>query len=307
MTGPTERGPKTISTVADKRAIEAAGPFDALVGARNVYAMLSATAAAHPSRPALSFQLKGDAKARAETWTWARLLEEVNRTANLLRSLGIGQGDVVAYLLPNAPETASVLLAGMTAGIVAPINPLLEPEQIAAILRETGAKALVTLSPFVKTDLSAKAAYAARNAPECRVILEVGLGRHLGPPLSWIVPFLAPKRVGAGSARVLSLSKEAAAQPGDRLTFTPDGALDDPCAYFHTGGTTGAPKVAVHTQRGALYNGWTVKRLLLNETDVLLCPLPLFHVFAAYPMLMACLASGAHLVLPTPAGYRGEG
>ncbi len=38
-----------------------------------------------------------------------------------------------------------------------------------------------------------------------------------------------------------------------------------------------------------------------------MCPLPMFHVFAAYPILMSCLHSGAHMVMPTPAGYRGEG
>lgn len=47
--------------------------------------------------------------------------------------------------------------------------------------------------------------------------------------------------------------------------------------------------------------------MLLTEEDVLICPLPMFHVFAAYPILMACLASGAHMVMPTPQGYRGEG
>jgi acyl-CoA synthetase (AMP-forming)/AMP-acid ligase II len=63
----------------------------------------------------------------------------------------------------------------------------------------------------------------------------------------------------------------------------------------------------VHTHRGALYNGWLVDRLLLNPGDAMLCPLPMFHVLAAYPMLMACVASGAHFVMPTPQGYRGEG
>jgi fatty-acyl-CoA synthase len=38
-----------------------------------------------------------------------------------------------------------------------------------------------------------------------------------------------------------------------------------------------------------------------------MCPLPLFHVFAAYPILMSMLGSGAHVVFPTPAGYRGDG
>jgi acyl-CoA synthetase (AMP-forming)/AMP-acid ligase II len=56
-----------------------------------------------------------------------------------------------------------------------------------------------------------------------------------------------------------------------------------------------------------VYNGWLGGRLLFDETDVLMCPLPLFHVFAAYPVLMSCIASGAHVIFPTPAGYRGEG
>ena len=38
-----------------------------------------------------------------------------------------------------------------------------------------------------------------------------------------------------------------------------------------------------------------------------MCPLPLFHVFAAYPILMSCLMSGAQMVMPTPQGYRGDG
>jgi acyl-CoA synthetase (AMP-forming)/AMP-acid ligase II len=79
------------------------------------------------------------------------------------------------------------------------------------------------------------------------------------------------------------------------------------CALFHTGGTTGSPKVAPHRHQGAIYNGWVAARLLFGPEDVLLCPLPLFHVFAAYPMWMGCVLSGAQLVLPTPAGYRGEG
>ena len=67
----------------------------------------------------------------------------MTETANLFRSLGVGPTDTVAYLLPNSIETPVVLLAGATAGIVNPINPLLDSTQIAGILRETNAKVLV--------------------------------------------------------------------------------------------------------------------------------------------------------------------
>ena len=303
---PDDAGPATIATLADKHAIEAR-PIAEQWRASTVYGLLSETAAAHGDKPAVSFQLRSGPGDKASTLTWAALRAEVTQLANLLRSLGIGKDDAVAFLLPNLPETAVTLLAGMTCGIVAPINPLLEPEQIAAILRETGAKAIVTLSPFVKTDLSAKAAYAVRYAPECRTVLEVDIGRHLGPPMSWIAPWLAPRRVTPGTARVLNLRREMARMRADALDFAERGDPDGPCAYFHTGGTTGSPKVAVHTHRGALYNGWVASRLLFGPGDAILVPLPLFHVLAAYPMLMACVAAGAHFVMPTPAGYRGDG
>ena len=51
-------------------------------------------------------------------------------------------------------------MGGQVAGIVNPINPLLEPEQIASILRETGAKVVVTLKGFPKTDVPQKVAEA---------------------------------------------------------------------------------------------------------------------------------------------------
>jgi acyl-CoA synthetase (AMP-forming)/AMP-acid ligase II len=67
------------------------------------------------------------------------------------------------------------------------------------------------------------------------------------------------------------------------------------------------PKIAQHRQQGMVYNGLIPAMSVATEMDVLICPLPLFHVLAAYPVLMACVASGAHFVMPTPAGYRGDG
>ena len=67
------------------------------------------------------------------------------------------------------------------------------------------------------------------------------------------------------------------------------------------------PKVAQHRVYGMLFNGWTNAHFIMKETDCLICPLPMFHVFAAYPILMTCISSGAHMVMPTPQGYRGDG
>jgi len=303
---PTTAEPKTMSNAADKAALEAT-PLSERWSARNTYELLCQTAARHGQRPAISFQLKSGPTDPAETLTWLQVLGRVNQAANLFRRLGVGDGDVVAYLLPNCNEAAITLLAGQTAGVVAPINPLLEADHVAALLRETGAKVLVTLAPFPKSQLNERALKAAAEAPSVETVLEVDIGRYLTGPIRWVVPLLRPKRPDAGGAKVLSFEAEAAQEKPGALSFQPGARADTISALFHTGGTTGMPKIAPHRQRGILYNGWLVQKLIFNENSVVLCPMPLFHCFGAYPMWIACVSSGAHMVMPTPAGYRGDG
>ncbi|MEY4695721.1 MAG: hypothetical protein RIT14_149, partial [Pseudomonadota bacterium] len=295
-----------FATLADVKAIEAEMPWAERDMARSMYQFISRTKAAFGPRPAVSYQIFSGPRDKAVTLSWDALHAQVTQAANLFRSLGVGPGDVVAYVLPNSLETAVTLIGGAVAGIVNPINPLLEPEQISAILRETGAKVVVTLKAFPKTDVPQKVAEAVKHAPAVRTVIEVDLVRYLTPPKSWIVPLVRPKNPVEHTANVLDFTAELARQPADRLIFE-DTVEDRVAAYFHTGGTTGMPKVAQHKVSGMVYNGWLGHRLLFSETDTVMCPLPLFHVFAAYPILMSMIASGAHVVFPTPAGYRGEG
>ena len=295
-----------ISTLADILAIEKEMPVEQRWSERTVYQKLCTTRDKHPDRPAVSFQLKSGPKDKATTLSWAEFTEKVTQAANLFRSLGVGKDDVVAFLLPSTHETAITLMAGMTAGIVAPINPTLKHEQIAELLKETGAKVLVTLKSFPKSDLAQVAAEAVSKAPAVKTVVEIDLLPHLDGLASWIVPMIRPRVTTAHSAEVIDFNAALAGQEHRRLTF--DEALDDRfCAYFHTGGTTGMPKITQHQFSGVLYNGWVGYEMLFEPADVILCPLPLFHVLAAYPIWMGCVFTGSHLVLPTPAGYRGEG
>ncbi len=290
---------------ADVAAVEAEGPWESCDRAATIHQLLSRTEARFGTRPGLSFQLTSGPKDASETLSWAEVAAKARQAANLFRSLGVGEGDVVAFVLPNTVETALVLLGGAIAGIVNPVNPLLDPSQMAAILRETGAKVVVTLRAFPKTDIAARVAEAVALAPGVTTVLEVDLGRYLTLPRRWIVPLVRPRQRVTHQAKVLDFTAECARQPRD-LTFE-DRDSDRVGALFHTGGTTGMPKVARHRVSGMVYNGWLGATLLFDERDVGMCPLPLFHVLAAYPVLMSFVTAGAHLVLPTPAGYRGEG
>ncbi len=121
----------------------------------------------------------------------------------------------------------------MIAGIVSPINPLLEPEQIGSILRETDAKVVVTLKAFPKTDVAQKVAEAVRHAPHVHTVLEVDLNRYLSPPKAGSCR-CTPKNPGGHHADIKSFNKEIAKQntsldfedsPGDRV-----GAYSTPAA-----------------------------------------------------------------------------
>ena len=291
--------------IADRDAIEREMPWAERDVPRTMYQFVTRARDMNANRPAITFQLLSKPGSHHETLTWSQVHAKVGQAANLFRSLGVGEKDTVAYLLPNCNEAVLTLLGGAVAGIANPINPLLEPEKIAGILRETDAKLLVTLKAFPKSDVAQKAAEAVRLAPNVTHILEVDLLRYLSGIKKLIVPFLRPQTTVTHRAKVLDFNAELARQP-TALAF-PDAAGDRVGAYFHTGGTTGMPKVAQHRYSGMIYNGWIGDRLLFKPEDVILCPLPLFHVFACHPILMSMIASGAHVVFPTPQGYRGEG
>lgn len=289
----------------DRNAIEAQMPWTDRALPQTLYQAIEATATKFPDSQAISYQIFSGPKDKAETLTWSQLRDKTLQTANLMRSLGVGETDVVAYILPNANETVLTLLGGAIAGIANPINPLLDTKQIASILRETNAKVVVTLRPFPKTDVAEKTAEAVAHAPNVETVLEVDLLRYLTPPKAWIVPLLRPKQRHGNQARYLNFNTEIAKQP-KTLTFA-DSAGDRVACYFHTGGTTGMPKVAQHKYSGLVYNGWIGTELLFTDKDNIICPLPLFHVFACHVILMAAVISGAHVIFPTPQGYRGEG
>ncbi|SIT78623.1 acyl-CoA synthetase [Pontibaca methylaminivorans] len=290
---------------AGRDAIENEMPWSERDVPATLHEMLSRTARTCSDHAAISFQMFATPDGKAETFTWAELLVRVNQAANLFRALGITEGDVVACVLPNCSEMVLAVLGGAVAGIVSPINPLLAPEQIASILRETGARVVVTLGSFPRTDIAQKLAQALAGAPDVHTVLEVDFRRYLDAPKSWLVPLIRPRLRRPAGVAYHNFNRMLARQRTG-LDFD-DGGRDRVAFHFHTGGTTGMPKLARHTYGGVVYNGWLGGTLLLRAGDNIMCPLPLFHVFACHVILMSAVYGGAHVIFPTPAGYRGEG
>jgi acyl-CoA synthetase (AMP-forming)/AMP-acid ligase II len=290
-----------VRSAADVQALEEAFP-DPLAGVTSTYALLRRGALRNPDAPALSFFLETQDFARPVTWTHREWFERITRMANLLRGLGIGRQDTVAFVLPNLPETHWVIWGGEAAGAVLALNPLLDAAMLRELMNAVRPKVLVTLAPQPDGDLWDRATAAAREVPSLETLLTVAPQRY-APGAAAATAGLAPARIG--SIRVLDLHEALWKVPGQGLAFAPP-ALDDVASYFCTGGTTGMPKIAVRTHRTEAANALQLAAMFgrAAASGPLFCGLPLFHVNAQIGTGLMPWSLGGHVVLGTPGGYR---
>ncbi len=274
--------------------------------AQTTYELLRQASDRHPQRTALRFLLTGDVDAPTCAISYRSLLERVTQAANAFHQAGIGRGQAVALLLPNLPETHYALWGAQAAGIAAPINPLLDVDHTAAIVEATQAGALVTLAPQPGSDVWQKAMAVVERCPSLHTVFVIDHVASVDPEQRAMLQALreaSPQRAGV---RLLSFAAEMARQPNARLVSGRTIEPGDLCAYFHTGGTTGLPKVALHTHLNEAFVAAMLSRLQ-PDPHVVLCGLPLFHVNGAMVTGLGAFHAGWEVVMLTPQGYRGPG
>ncbi|MGA0612827.1 acyl-CoA synthetase [Caldimonas sp. KR1-144] len=267
----------------------------------STYEMIGATARAQPDAPALSFFARIEDHANPRRWSYRELFERITATANFLHELGVGSDDVVAFVLPNLPETHLAIWGAQAAGIAFAINPLLEPAAIAELLAAGGAKVLITLAPLPGMDLWSRLQPALAGVPSLAHVVLVDPARR---PAGSVEPDAAARwqlhDFHAGLQR----------QPSDRLLSGRRIRSSERSSYFCTGGTTGAPKIAMRTHGNEVANAWSAAQFLgegISQGKTLFCGLPLFHVNGVLVTGLLPFSRGAHVLLGTPQGYRGEG
>ena len=260
---------------------------DDWIGDRTTFDIFADAADQHGDRIAISHLQTGAPDEQPRHVTYAAMHAQIGRTANLLRDMGAAPGAAVGLMLPGLPETQWLIWGAETAAAALPINFLLTPEHIATLLAAANCTVLAALGPLAGTDIWAKA-LAARK----------------------IMGDRAPKLLQVGgdldyASGALSFG-EALGSFGDQLTFSPprDGAAAT-AAYFHTGGTTGAPKLVRHTHRNQLAAAFGFAYAAdLAPTDVLTNGFPLFHVAGTICCSLAPFMAGATVLNLTPAGFR---
>ena len=278
----------TIAGLSDVEAIEKIS-HEERVPEKSTLELLEKGAAVNPEAPAITFLMSGEAYDKPQIFTHAQLIGRIRQTANMLSDLGVRAEDVVTYLLPNLPQTHFVLWGAEAAGIANPINPMLEAATIRDICNAAGTKILVALGEIPGTDIWQKVESIRNEIPTLKAVVRV-----LGP--------------SDESQAIYGYDEVIDRYPADRLTFDRDIHPDDIASLYHTGGTTGRPKLARRTHNNEVVLTWILTvGLDLEPGDTVMCGLPLFHCNGSCITGLTPFASGGNTVLLSPAGYRDPG
>lgn len=276
-----------VRSIEDVRRLEQTPLAEALT-VRSTYEIFRNAAAAFGDKTALTFLRTADPAHEPIRWSYAELLAGIHQTANMLHALGVGPQDAVAVLLPGCLEYHLALWGGEAAGIVQPLNPLLSDEKLVSLMTAGRAKVLIAYGSDEESGMWSKAMRLRGQVPTLTTVLRVA-------------PHDEPVG-GAGDLPegVADFNAMCAHVPADHLASGRDIAPGDIAAYFHTGGTTGAPKLARHSHGAQVFTAWaSVKLQGLKSSDITINGYPLFHVAGVLPASLSALSAGVEVIIPT--------
>jgi fatty-acyl-CoA synthase len=275
----------SLASAADIKAFERV-PYAERIAAASTFDAIKVGAAHNPDAAAIQFLLNASPEDTPIVITHGQFVARVTQAANMFHALGVGAGDVVSILLPLLPQHFFTLFGAEAAGVANPVNPLLEGHQIVEILEAAGTKVLVALGPTEGSDIWNKVVGVRSKLKHLKAIVQVnGLGDEANA--------------------IYSFDALIGKQPADRLVSGRQIAASDVAAYFHTGGTTGTPKLVRHTHANQVYQAWACNLMLKSSPGRnLLFGMPLYHVGGALTQGLATLSSGCCLVVLSPTGWR---
>ena len=221
--------------------------------------------------------------------------------AYLQKHSGLQPGDRIAIQMPNVLQYPIAVFGAMRAGyVVVNTNPLYTPREMEHQFNDSGAKALVCLANM--------AHMAEEVVPKTGVkhVIVTELGDML-PPLKRVLINAAvkylKKMVPSYNIPGMVRFNDAMAKGRSLSLAEANPASGDIAVLQYTGGTTGVAKGAMLTHRNLVANMLQAKALMgsnmIDGEEVVICPLPLYHIYAFTFHCMAMMVSGNHNVLIT--------
>jgi long-chain acyl-CoA synthetase len=230
-------------------------------------------------------------------------VERLSRAfAAYLQSLPqIERGARVAVMLPNTLQSPVVLFGILRAGLVAVnVNPMYTVPELEHQLNDSGAEVVVVLANFAHTVGEA----LARTAVKVVVVTE--LGDHCSLLKRAVVNFVVKhvKKLVRPAKLPAAVPYRQALERGANLAYTrPELGPRDLAFLQYTGGTTGRAKGAMLTQRNIVANtlqtaAWA-RPFVPPDNNVIVTPLPLYHIYSLTVNLFAFIELGGHNLLVT--------
>jgi long-chain acyl-CoA synthetase len=232
-----------------------------------------------------------------------------NFASFLTNYLGLKKNDRIAIQMPNLLQYPVVMLGALKAGlIVVNTNPLYTEKEMAHQFKDAGIKAVVIFEPFAHKLNNIK------NEVKIESIITTKVGDLLGFPKSMVYNFvlnLKTKKEFKNKGKKVPVNKvkgsfdfHQAINLGSNKSFkAPDSKINDTAFLQYTGGTTGVAKGAELTHRNIAANMLQIlewkKPLLTRGEEIILTPLPLYHIFSLTVNCFAFLHFGGRNILIT--------
>ena len=274
------------------KGIPATVDIDSYASVREVF---EESCAKYASRPAFTCMGK--------TLTFADLDAQSAAFGAWLQGVGCGKGARVALMMPNILQYPICLFGTLRAGCtVVNVNPLYTARELEHQLADSGAEVIVVLENFAHVLEQAKGGSALKH------VVVTSLGELLG--FKGIVVDLAVRHVKKmvpawslpGSIRLFDALAEGRKRTLARLPIT----HDDLAFLQYTGGTTGVAKGAMLLHRNIVANmlqarAWVGPMLDPSRREVIVTPLPLYHIFSLTANCLVFMSiGGENILIPNP-------
>ncbi len=261
---------------------------------RSTLDVFEETVGRFPTKPAFTCMGK--------TLTFSELNRKAESFAAFLQGeLKLKKGDRIAIQMPNVLQYPIVLFGAIKAGLViVNTNPLYTDREMKHQFNDAGCTAIVILSNFANN------LQKILHETKIQHVIVTELGDLLGFPKSLVVNAVVKhvKKMVPEFSLPDAIPLNQALERGARLTCTRvPMELDEVAFLQYTGGTTGVAKGAMLTHRNVVSNmeqirSWMLPRLKEGE-EVVVCALPLYHIFAFTVNALAIAKYGGHNILIT--------
>ena len=227
--------------------------------------------------------------------TAATVEAESDALAAAFAARGVGRGDRIALFLQNMPQFVVGLLAAWKLGAIAvPVNPMLKERELRYVLRDCGARAIVSLQ-----DLWNSVASKAVEGTAVETMMTTSPLDYLGG--QGVPPVLQghSRQATPGAADLAEVVREHLGARPAPVTLGPS----DVALLTYTSGTTGEPKGAMNTHGNVTFNATVYREWMsLTPADIVLAGAPLFHITG----LIGHLGVAMLVPMPLVLGYRFE-